>query len=176
MLRFLVATLCLLQFSSGFVPGLLLTRCCVTSPIDPAQNESSADTSENSIVEVQHEALPACCQSKNLTCHDVVPTKVASSASPSTRLVRLHCCLDPYGLINKDRPCPMIEAADPDRAIMAERLNIRVADFTAIIGWLVIPSDVWPRGEQHSRRVMNPLDSPHAMPPDRQILHCSWQC
>lgn len=173
MLRLLVATLCLLQFSSGFVPGLLLTRCCAASQIESAQNESSAETSKSSMAQIPHEALPACCQSKNLTCHDAVPTKEASA---SARLVRLHCCLDPYGLINKDRPCPMIEAADPDRAIMAESLNIRVADFTAIVTWLVIPDDVWPSGRQHSRRATNPLDSPHAMPPDRQILHCSWQC
>ncbi len=176
MLRFLAVTLCLLQFSSGFVPGLLLTRCCVTSQIGSAQNESSAETSKSSIAQMPHEALPACCQSKNLTCHNVVPTKDASTASPSARLVRLHCCLDPYGLINKDRPCPMIEAADPDRAIMAETCNFRVTDFTAIITWLVVPSDVWPSGKQHSFRVMNPWDSPHGMPPDRQILHCSWQC
>ncbi|ADG68629.1 hypothetical protein Plim_2807 [Planctopirus limnophila DSM 3776] len=176
MLRFLAVTLCLLQFSSGFVPGLLLTRCCVTSQIESAQNESSAETSKSSIAQMPHEALPACCQSKNLTCHDVVPTKDASTASPSARLVRLHCCLDPYGLINKDRPCPMIEAADPDRAIMAETCNFRVTDFSAIITWLAVPSDVWPCGKQHSFRVMNPWDLPHAMPPDRQILHCSWQC
>lgn len=175
MFRFLVSALCVLQLGSGFVPGLLLTRCCNISKF--SEDESHGSAMQTSIARTPTEVPKPCCMQHELNCQEGVQLAgVRENSVSASRTLRLHCCLDPYGLINKDRPCPMIDAADPDRAITAQTFNFRVVDFTVIVMWIAISDDLLQLGSKDCHRRINPLDSPHAMPPDRQILHCTWQC
>ncbi|MBA4030020.1 MAG: hypothetical protein C0478_03870 [Planctomyces sp.] len=172
MLRVFAIALCLVQLASGYVPALLLTQCCgVPQPSQSAATDSPV--AQSSTTPIAPVTRHACCQHA-MAC-DEAP---APSSPPAAKAItQLHCCLDPYGLFNHGRKCPIIDAADPDRAITAAYISFDAASLLAsVIALLPAPStDVSHLAIVHCAAV-NPSDSPHFVPPDRQILHCSYQC